>query len=111
MKFFSKPASLICLVLALLLSLLLKPVAASSLLDSRVNQLEYQVRSLQTQLSQIQSRSPNPGLSNNRPAPTEIPTIPGELSPDQQFDNLAILVIELKRQVNALEAKVAEISP
>ncbi len=84
---------------------------ASSLIDSRVNQLEFQVRSLQTQVSQIQSRSPNPGISSNRPAPTEIPAVPGDLSPAQQFDNLAILVIELKQQVNALEAKVAELLP
>lgn len=109
MKFLSKPFLLFCLALTLLLSLFLKPVTAVSLTDSRVTQLEYQVRSLQTQVSQLQSNGPAANGSN-RPtpagAPTEAPAVPGDLSQAQQFDNLATLVIEINQRVKALEAKV-----
>lgn len=107
MKFLSKPFLLFCLALTLLLSLFLRPVTAVSLTDSRVTQLEYQVRSLQTQVSQLQSNGPVANSSSNRPAASvEAPAIPGDLSQGQQFDNLATLVIEINQRVKALEAKV-----
>ena len=106
MKFLSKPLLSFCLALTLLLSLFLKPVTAVSLTDSRVTQLEYQVRSLQTQVSQLQSNGPAASNSNSRPAPIEAPAIPGDLSSAQQFDNLATLVIEINQRVKALEARV-----
>ena len=108
MKFLSKPFLLLCLALTLLLSIFFKPVAADSLTDSRVSQLEYQVRSLQTQVSQLQSNSPATSSSYSRPAPAEASAIPGDLSPAQQFDNLATLVIEINQRVKALEAKVLQ---
>ena len=106
MKFLSKPFLLFCLALTLLLSLFLRPVTAVSLTDSRVTQLEYQVRSLQTQVNQLQSSGPVANSSNSRPTPVEAPAIPGDLSPGQQFDNLATLVIEINQRVKALEARV-----
>ena len=103
MRLLFRPLPLLCLSIALLLSFLLRPVTASSLIDSRVNQLEFQVRSLQTKVSQLQSQSPQPASTSSRPAQTESSFVPGDLTLDEQFDNLAILVIELQQRVNALE--------
>ncbi len=105
MKFFLKPFPIFCLALIIILGFLLRPVTAASLIDSRVNQLEFQVRSLQTQISQIQSQSPRPAGSS-RSTPIEAPSIPGDLTLDEQFDNLATLVIELKQRVRALEEQL-----
>ncbi len=108
MKPLFKPLPLLCLSIALLLSFLLRPVVAASLIDSRVNQLEFQVRSLQTQVSQIQSQSPRPAGTSSRPVQTNESYIPGDPTLDEQFDNLAILVIELKQRVNALEQQAGQ---
>lgn len=112
MKFLSKPFLLFCLALTLLLSFFLRPVTAVSLTDSRVTQLEYQVRSLQTQVNQLQSSGSAASRSSDRPAPTEVPTeapsVPGDLSQARQFDNLATLVIEINQRVKALEANVSQ---
>ena len=94
----------ICLILTLLLSLWLRPATADlSLSESRINQLEFQVRSLQTQVNQIQSQSPDLSSTNATTRP-DIALPPGELSLDEQFDNLATLVIEINQRVKALEA-------
>ncbi|MEM8808838.1 MAG: hypothetical protein AAGF01_22700 [Cyanobacteria bacterium P01_G01_bin.38] len=102
-----------CLTLALLLSLWLRPVGASSLLTSRVNQLEFRLRSLQSQVSRIQAQIPGPSGSTggSRPAPVELPPDLGDPSLDQQFDNLATLVIELRDRIEVLEAQILETSP
>ncbi|MGB3300046.1 MAG: hypothetical protein WBA76_17425 [Phormidesmis sp.] len=110
MQFSFKPLLLFCLALSLLVSLFLRPVlrpaTAVSLTDSRVSQLEYQVRSLQAQINQLQSNAPASGGSP-RPVPApEAPFIPGDPSLAQQFDNLATLAIELKQRVKALEERV-----
>jgi len=78
---------------------------ANSLLDSRVSQLEFQVRSLQTQLSQLQSSSPR-SQGSNSPSPvlSDISVTPGGASSAEQFDNLATLVIEINQRLKALEA-------
>ncbi|MEM9906509.1 MAG: hypothetical protein AAF921_15940 [Cyanobacteria bacterium P01_D01_bin.44] len=107
------PFAVFWLALALLLSLWLRPVGASSLLTSRVNQLEFRVRSLQSQVGRIQAQLPRPGGSTggSRPAPVELPPDLGDPSLDQQFDNLATLVIELRDRIEVLEAQVLETSP
>lgn len=87
-------------MLALTLGIWLRPVSASSsLIDSRINQLEFQVRSLQTQINQLQGQSPNTTPAS-RP---ELTPLPNDLSLDQQFDNLATLVIEINQRVIKLE--------
>ncbi|NEP18189.1 MAG: hypothetical protein F6J97_15005 [Leptolyngbya sp. SIO4C1] len=98
-------------VLALLLALWLAPVDASSLLTSRVNQLEFQLRSLQSQISRIQAQLPGLGdsVGGRSPAPPIEPIPPGDPTLEAQFDNLAILVIELRDRIAALEAQVAAI--
>ncbi|MEM9090272.1 MAG: hypothetical protein AAGC93_16175 [Cyanobacteria bacterium P01_F01_bin.53] len=85
------------------------PSSASSLIDSRINQLEFQVRSVQTQLNQLQTQLPNPGGPSVSNVPTTIHRgpAPDELSLDEQFDNLATLVIEINQRVKVLESQLA----
>ena len=86
----------------------LQPVAASSLVDARIRQLEFQVRSLQSQVNQIPNIRRRTG--NVSAPPTAVPGLPGDPTPAQQFDNLAILAIELKQRVTALEEQVEQLS-
>lgn len=91
------------LMVTLVLGLWLRPVSASSSLsDSRLSQLEFRVRSLQTQVNQLQGQSPNPGTSSVSTQPALTPSL-GELSLDEQFDNLATLVIEINQRLIRLE--------
>lgn len=107
MKFALKPLTCFCVVLALFFSLWLKPVEASlSLSDPRLNRLESQLRSLQSQVNRLQSQLPRAG--NNRPAPIDRPPSPDTPSFDQQFDTLAVLIIELQQRVSVLETKLEE---
>ncbi|MEL6469146.1 MAG: hypothetical protein AAFQ74_05420 [Cyanobacteria bacterium J06623_4] len=93
------------------ISLFLPAKASSSLTDSRVTQLEFQVRSLQTQINQLQSRRPSSSPAGSRPPDivSAGPT-PGELSFEQQFDNLAILVIEINQRLAAIETQLGQSS-
>ena len=107
MKFSSRLFVVVCLILTLLLSIWLRPaIADSSLSESRINQLEFQVRSLQTQINQLQGQSPNlsSGSATSRP---DVALPRNELSIDEQFDNLATLVIEINQRVIRLEEKAA----
>ncbi|MDV3350782.1 hypothetical protein QGP82_18885 [Leptothoe sp. LEGE 181152] len=107
MKCALKPLTCFCLLLALFLSLWLQPVEASlSLSDPRINRLESQLRSLQSQVNRLQSQLPRAG--NSRPAPIDRPPSPETPSFDQQFDTLAVLVIELQQRVSVLETKLEE---
>lgn len=96
----------IVLMTIALMTTWLRPAPASTLLDSRVRQLEFQVRSLQTQLSS----SPSTPRPNTPAPPIDIPTVSGDPTLAQQFDNLANLAIELKQRVSALEEQVAQLS-
>lgn len=106
MRFNSKFLTVICLMLALILSVWLRPVSSSSLDESRISQLEVQVRSLQTQLNQLQGQLPRIGSSSPAPRP-EFTQPANELSADEQFDNLATLVIEINQRVMKLEEKLS----
>lgn len=110
MKPLVRPFFLLMLTVVLL-SLWFAPVRAVSLTDSRITQLEYGLRSLQNQINQLQSQLPRSGgSSGNRPNPVTVsPAL--DLSLDEQFDNLATLVIELSQRVSALESQAAETSP
>ena len=108
MRSFYRLAIGICIGLIAVASLWLGPAKASSALDeSRIRQLEFQVRSLQTQISQIQARSP--GASSSPSSPPVIPDSSdfNEPTPQEQFDNLATLVIEINQRVKALENRLA----
>ena len=74
--------------------------ASPALIDPRINRLESQVRSLQSQVTRLQGQIPR-GSNDRSPR-----TIPEEPSSDQQFDTLAILIIELQERVSVLEARL-----
>lgn len=90
--------------------------ASSQQVDSRVYGLEADVRGIESRLDRIetqlsqQSRFQSPGPSA---APPQYPINSGRnrqrLSRDQMFDRLATLVIELKQQINQLEARVSKL--
>ncbi len=106
MKSFYRLAIGVCIGLVAVASLWLSPAKASSALnESRIRQLEFQVRSLQTQISQIQSRSP--GVPSSPAIAPEPADIFNEPTPQEQFDNLATLVIEINQRVKALENQLS----
>lgn len=110
MRFGSRFWVCVCLLVALLTSVWLRPVGASSALaESRINQLEFKVRSLQNQINQLQGQAPQIS-SGAVPSRAEVAPI-DELSPDEQFDNLATLVIEINLRLRELEEKVSAIAP
>ncbi|MEL6158582.1 MAG: hypothetical protein AAFQ40_17365 [Cyanobacteria bacterium J06623_5] len=97
-----------CLALTVVLGLWLLPArASSSLTDSRVTQLEFQMRSLQTQINQLQSQRPGSRPAGSRPPAISAGPTPGELPLEQQFDNLATLVIEINQRLAAIESQLA----
>jgi outer membrane murein-binding lipoprotein Lpp len=112
MKFSFKPFSLVCLALGLVLTLVLsvglRPAHAYDSVSIKLDQLEFQVRSLQTQVNQLQSAngSNSRASSSGYPVITEVPPAPGDLSSGAQFDNLATLVIEINQRVKAIEERV-----
>jgi outer membrane murein-binding lipoprotein Lpp len=87
--------------------------ASSQQIQSRINNLEADLNRVESRLNQIESRL---GQSRQSPSPrtTLTPRQPtgsrGNLSQqDQMFDRLATLVVELKQQVNKLEARVSKL--
>ncbi len=111
MKLFFKPFVWFLSSL-LVLSIWLGTAKASTLTDSRINQLEFQLRSLQGQVSQLQSQLPRAGGgSGDRSTPAPASSSFNDPTLDEQFDNLATLVIELSQRVLALEAQVSETAP
>ncbi|MCT7984255.1 hypothetical protein NG796_13210 [Laspinema sp. A4] len=96
--------------------------AQGSVADStRIARLESEIFSLRSQLNQLQSdvarlaRQPAASPPISRPQPSEesppvsTPRKPDDPSLAQQFDNLAILAIELKERITAVEERLAEI--
>ncbi|PHM08733.1 hypothetical protein [Nostoc sp. 'Peltigera malacea cyanobiont' DB3992] len=87
--------------------------ASSQQAQSRINNLEADFNRMESQLNQIQSQ-----LGSSRQSPSRRTTLTprqssgsrGNLSQqDQMFDRLATLVVELKQQVNKLEARVSKL--
>lgn len=78
--------------------------------DSRLTQLEFDVRQLQTQLNRLEAQlsQSGPVAAPSRPA---VPSgsVSGDPSLAVQFDNLATLAIELKQQVRQLESRVTQL--
>ena len=103
--------AVISLILVLFLSIWLRPVrASSSLSETRITQLEFKVRSLQTQLNQLQNQ-PLPPNADAAVSPIDSNPPIDELPLDDQFDNLATLVIEINQRVQRLEDKVSSSTP
>ena len=90
---------------ALLVTLLARSAQAqTSLLNSKVAQLEFNVHRLETRLSQLESQrsgiqrsGARPSLAQSTPEPRQAQR-PGAVS-REEFSNLATLVIELKQEV------------
>lgn len=87
--------------------------ASSQREQSRINALEVDINSIESRLNRIEAQFnqfrsgtgtpslPPPSINTGRNQP--------QLNRDQMFDRLATLVIELKQQVNKLEARVSKL--
>jgi uncharacterized protein YceH (UPF0502 family) len=108
-----KPAGMVAIALALLLTCLSAPLLAqtSSQLGSRVSRLESENTTLRSRVSQLEnaisrlSQGGGGGQIQIEPDPEVAP--PTTQSNDPMFDRLATLVVETKQQVLALEERVA----
>lgn len=77
-------------------------------LESRVDRLESELSRVRSQLTRLEAQVRGPDRAT--PLPPTTADLPGnELTFDEQFDNLATLVIELKQDLRQLEAEVAEL--
>ncbi len=96
--------------------------AQGSIADAtRIARLESEIFSLRSQINRLQSdvarlgRQPAASPPISRPQPQEesppvsTPRQPNDPSLAQQFDNLAILAIELKERITTVEQRLAEI--
>lgn len=103
-------------IVLLLGGLRLTASAQSSInLESRLSRLESESFQIRSQLSRLESLIANTSRSNS-PATPRIAAPPTETPPyrsvsprDPMFDRLATLVVELKQQVNQLEARVLKL--
>ncbi len=92
------------------------PAPASSQVESRINALEVDINGIESRLNRIEAQlnqvgngSPRAPLSAPSPPPSNSQRNRPELNREQMFDRLATLVIELKQQINALEARVSKL--
>ncbi|EDX84069.1 hypothetical protein S7335_1766 [Synechococcus sp. PCC 7335] len=69
--------------------------------------MEFQVRALQTQIRQIQPRSAG-GSTSAPPAAAPPAEIFDGPTPQEQFDNLATLVIEINQRLKAVEQQLSD---
>lgn len=90
-------------------------VALSQQVESRLDSLEVDFRGLESRLNQIEAELRQVPGFESRGIPPRRPSDSGrnqpELNREQMFDRLATLVIELKQQVNKLEARVSKLEP
>jgi len=96
------------LVGGLWMSLSLTSLSQSSnlRLESRVDRLEAELSRVRSQLTRLEAAINRPVSSQPVPS-VEIPSPVDAPSLDEQFDNLAILAIELKQDMRQLEQRVA----
>ena len=77
-------------------------------LESRVDRLESQLSRVRSQITRLETQIS--GSSRPAPSPSADTNFPlDELSLEEQFDNLAVLAIELKQDLRQLEEEVAEL--
>lgn len=84
-------------------------------LESRLSNLEGDVRQLRAQMSRLESQATS--ITPPYPAPARSAPIPtpsrdrnrGNYSSDPMFDRLATLVVELKQRVSQLEQQVGDL--
>ena len=111
-----KKIALLCMVLVLIAWGALIPAPASSQVESRINALEVDINGLESRLNRIEQLN-QLGISGSLRAPLSVPSPSpsnsqrnrSQLNREQMFDRLATLVIELKQQITALEARVSKL--
>lgn len=112
-KMFTKLLSITFLVI-ILWGTLLSETAFSGLVESRLNNLEFEVYRLESQVNRIETQLNRVGFSS--------PKIPSNPPPsqrrsrrlsqqqrDKMFDRLATLVIELKQDIKDLQKRVSQL--
>ncbi|WP_410251852.1 hypothetical protein [Sodalinema sp.] len=105
---------ILVLLVAIAIGSQVSPALASA--DSRINRLESQVRYLESQLRQLDRQVNQNPFS---PQPLDSPAIPPSLTPQTgnpsvpapALERLATLVVEQKRRLDALEARLDRLDP
>ena len=91
--------------------------ALSQRVQSRISALEVDIRGIESRLNRIETQlnqsrefeSPRTRSSTPSALPSNSRQNQSQLNREQMFDRLATLVIELKQQVNKLEARVSQL--
>ncbi|MEL6552212.1 MAG: hypothetical protein AAFQ63_01930 [Cyanobacteria bacterium J06621_11] len=91
---------------------------ATGLVDPRFTRLESKVNALQAQVNRLQSQLSQSGSGNGSGGPVapyvEPSAVSGEfpngLSLDEQFDNLATLVIEMNQRIMQIERELTDLN-
>ena len=95
------------LVLVIVVLQVFTPVQASSALETRVYRLESENFELRSRLGRLESQISGASVGQTvRPNPRSNRSAP---SLDARFDRLATLVIELKEQVDGLQARLSKL--
>ena len=95
------------LVLVIVVLQVFTPVQASSALETRVYRLESENFELRSRLGRLESQISGASVGQAvRPSPRSNRSAP---SLDARFDRLATLVIELKEQVDGLQARLSKL--
>lgn len=112
---FNKTAMLAIAMLLVILALIsLTPEIASSQQDqSRIYNLEFDLRNIESRLNAIESQLSQRGIVSPRTPATANPNNRGrnrqQLTRSQTFENLANLVIETRQDVKQLQARVSKL--
>jgi type II secretory pathway pseudopilin PulG len=99
----------VVLVSILLVIVFIPTMTLSQQPDARLNVLEFDFRNLEARLDRLESQLGRTSLSAPRTPTPDNRRRDLPLTQAQSFDNLATLVIELKQQVNKLEARVKKL--
>ncbi len=108
-----KKLLLTILLLILIWGGLLSDAAYSSLLESRLNNLESDFYRLESQVNRIETQlnrvgASQPKIPNNSP-PSQRPRRLSQRERDKMFDRLATLVIESKQDIKELQKRVSQL--
>lgn len=113
-KLLNKTAMLAIAMLLVILALIsLTPIASSQQDQSRIYNLEFDLRNLESRLNAIESQLNQRGVQTPRTPTTPNPNNQRrnreQLARSQSFDNLANLVIETRLDVKQLQARVSKL--
>ena len=94
--------------------ILLSDTAFSGLIESRVNNLEYDFYRLESQLNRIEMQlnrfsSSSRRIPNNSAPSQRLPRRLSQRERDKMFDRLATIVIELKQDIKDLQKRVSQL--